>query len=206
MYSFGAHFKFDRSTIPDTDEEVDYMKAVPYSSVVGSLMYAMVCTRPDLAHAVSVVSRFMSNPGKTHWNAVKWILCYLKGASDVCLVYDAKKQDDGLTGYVDADYGGDLVKRRSLTCFIFTLFGHVISWKATLQPTVALSTTEAEYMSMTEGIKECIWLYGLVQSLGLKVEKPVIFCDSQSALSLAKNPVYPGCSGGRKVFYSEDCY
>ena len=59
-----------------------------------------------------------------------------------------------------------------------------------LQPTVALSTTEAEYMSMTEGIKECIWLHGLVQSLGLKVEKPVLFCDSQSALSLAKNPMY----------------
>ncbi|GJS21580.1 retrovirus-related pol polyprotein from transposon TNT 1-94, partial [Tanacetum coccineum] len=157
---------------------------------VGSLMYAMVCTRPDLAHAVSVVSRFMANPGKAHWKAVKWILRYLKGVSNICLVYDGEGHGDGLVGYADSDYGGDLVKRRSLTCFIFTLFGCAVSWKSTLQPTVALSTTEAEYMSMTKGIKECIWLHGLVQSLGLKVEKPVLFCDSQSALSLAKNSVY----------------
>ena len=65
------HFKFDHSTLPSTDEEVEYMKSVPYSSVVGSLMYAMVCTRPDLAFAVSVVSRFMRNPGKSHWKVVK---------------------------------------------------------------------------------------------------------------------------------------
>nr|GEV99696.1 retrovirus-related Pol polyprotein from transposon TNT 1-94 [Tanacetum cinerariifolium] len=153
-------------------------------------MYALVCTRPDLAHAVSVVSRFMANPGKAHWKALKWILRYLKGASNICLVYDGKGHGDGLVGYADFDYSGDLVKRRSLTCFIFTMFGCVVSWKSTLQPTVALSMTEAEYMSMTEGIKECIWLHGLVQSLGLKVEKPALFCDSQNALSLAKNSVY----------------
>ena len=132
-------------------------------------MYAMVCTRPDLAHAVSVVSRFMSNPGRAHWEAVKWILRYLNGTKDICLVYGANTHTD-LVGYTDSDYGGDMVKRRSLT--------------------VALSTTEAEYMSMTEGIKECIWMHGLVESLGLKVEKPVLNCDSESALCLAKNPVY----------------
>nr|GEY47759.1 retrovirus-related Pol polyprotein from transposon TNT 1-94 [Tanacetum cinerariifolium] len=139
-----AHFKLDRSTIPGTDKEVKYMKTVPYSSAVGSPMYTRVCMRPDLAHA---------------------------GASNICLVYDGKGHGDGLVGYADSDYGGDLVKRRSLTCFIFTLYGCAVSWKSTLQPAVALSTTKAEYMSMTEGIKECI-------------------CDSQSALSLAKNLVY----------------
>ncbi|GKB32371.1 hypothetical protein Tco_0871772, partial [Tanacetum coccineum] len=132
-------------TIPGTDKEVKYMKTVPYSSAVGSLMYAMVCTRPNLAHAASVVSRFMANPGKAHWKAVKWILRYLKGASNICLVYDGKGHGDGLVGYADSDYG--------------------VSWKSTLQPTVALSTTEVEYMSMTEGIKECIWLHGLVFSV-----------------------------------------
>nr|GEV25340.1 retrotransposon protein, putative, Ty1-copia subclass [Tanacetum cinerariifolium] len=147
-----AHFKLDRNAIPGTNKEVKYIKTVPYSSAVGSLMYAMVCTRPDLAHAVSVVSRFMANPGKAHWKAVKWILRYLNGASNICLVYDGNGYGNGLVGYEDTDYGGDLVKRRSLTCFIFTLFG--------------------------------------CASLGLKVEKPTSFCDSQSALSLAKNPVY----------------
>ncbi|GJZ52876.1 reverse transcriptase domain-containing protein, partial [Tanacetum coccineum] len=155
------------------DKEVKYMNTVSYSSAVGSLMYALVCTRPDLAHAVSVVSRFMANRGKAHWKAVKWILRYLKGVSNICLVYDGKGHGNGLIGYADSDYGGDMVKRRSLTCFIFTLFECAISWKSTLRPTIALSTTEAEYMSMTEGIKECIWLHGLVQSLGLNVVKPV---------------------------------
>nr|GEU40920.1 retrotransposon protein, putative, Ty1-copia subclass [Tanacetum cinerariifolium] len=112
------------------------------------------------------------------------------GASNICLVYDGKGHGDGLVSYVYSDYGGDLVKRRSLTCFIFNLFGCAVSWKSTLKPTVALSTNEVEYMSMTEGIKECIWLHGLVQSLGLKVKKPALFCDTQSALSLAKNLVY----------------
>nr|GEY10739.1 retrovirus-related Pol polyprotein from transposon TNT 1-94 [Tanacetum cinerariifolium] len=161
-----AHFKLDRSIIPGTDKEVKYMKTVPYSSAVGSPMYARVCMRPDLAHAVSVVSRFMANPGKAHWKAVKWILRYLKGASNICLVYDGKGHGDGLVGYADSNYDGDLVKRKSLTCFIFTLYGCAVSWKSTLQPAVALSTTKAEYMSMTEGIKD------------------------QSALSLAKNLVY----------------
>ncbi|RVW79759.1 Retrovirus-related Pol polyprotein from transposon TNT 1-94 [Vitis vinifera] len=148
------HFKFDHSTLPSTDEEVEYMKSVPYSSVVGSLMYAMVCTRPDLAFAISVVSRFMSNPGKAHWEAVKWIMRYLKGSSSVCLVYGNGDVSSGLVGFTDSDHEGDLMKRRSLTCYIFTLFGCAISWRASLQPTVALSTTEAEYMSLTEGVKE----------------------------------------------------
>nr|GEW79161.1 retrovirus-related Pol polyprotein from transposon TNT 1-94 [Tanacetum cinerariifolium] len=116
----------------------------------------------DLAHAVSVVSRFMANPGKTHWKAVKWI--FLKGASNICLVHDGTGHSDGMVGYADSDYGGDLVKRRPLTCFICTLFGCAVSWKSTLQPTVALSATEGEYISMTEGIKEC----GLVQSWEVK--------------------------------------
>ncbi|RVW18012.1 Retrovirus-related Pol polyprotein from transposon TNT 1-94 [Vitis vinifera] len=173
-----------------TDEEVEYMKSVPYSSVVGSLMYAMVCTRPDLAFAVSVVSRFMSNPGKAHWEAVKWIMRYLKGSSSVCLVYGNGDVSSGLVGFTDSDHGGDLMKRRSLTCYIFTLFGCAISWRASLQPTVVLSTTEAEYMSLTEGVKEGMWLNGFLAAWVLNLSKPVIYCDSQSALCLAKNPVY----------------
>ncbi|OMO73383.1 Integrase, catalytic core [Corchorus capsularis] len=184
-----AHFKLDASALPSSNDEVNCMSIIPYSSAVGSLMYAMVCTRPDLAHAVSVISRFMSNPGKTHWEAVKWIMRYLNGTKNVCLVYGSDG-NSGLIGYVDSDYAGDFIKRRSLACYIFTLYGCAIRWKATLQATVVLSTTEAEYMSLTEGIKEGMWLHGLVDSLGLDVSKPVIYCDSQSALSLAKNPVY----------------
>ncbi|KAL5557814.1 hypothetical protein UlMin_034025, partial [Ulmus minor] len=102
------------------------VESIPYASAVGSLMYAMVCTRPDLAYSASLVSRFMSNPGMGYWEAVNWILRYVKGTSDVGLLY---KRCEGsgakLMGYVDADYVGDLDKRRSLTGYVFTLFGNV---------------------------------------------------------------------------------
>ena len=74
-----SHFKLSKEQSPKTEEERDHMSKVPYASNIGSLMYAMVCTRLNIAHAVGVVSRFMSRPGKQHWEAVKWILRYLKG-------------------------------------------------------------------------------------------------------------------------------
>ena len=126
--------------MPSTDDEVEYMKSVPYFSVVGSLMYAIVCTRPNLAYAVSVVSKFMSNHGKAHSEAVKRIMRYLKGTNSVCLVYENGNVSSGLVGFTDSDHGGDLMKRRSLTYYIFTLFGCAISWRASLQSTIALST------------------------------------------------------------------
>jgi ATP-binding cassette subfamily B (MDR/TAP) protein 1 len=79
------HFKLSLDLCPASDEDIKYMSRVPYSSVVGSLMYAMVCSRPDLAHAMGVVSRYMANPDKEHWNAVQWIFKYLRGTSNACL-------------------------------------------------------------------------------------------------------------------------
>ena len=102
-----------------TEDERAYMEKVPYASAIGSLMYAMVCTRPDIAHAVGVVSRFMSNPGKQHWEAVKWILRYLKGSTSSALCF--RKSDLGLQGYVDADNGGDVDSRKSTTGYVYTL-------------------------------------------------------------------------------------
>ena len=79
------HLKLSKEHSPKTVEERDHMALVPYASAVGSLMYAMVCTRPDIAHAVGVVSRYMANPGKEHWEAVKWLLRYLRGTSSTSL-------------------------------------------------------------------------------------------------------------------------
>ncbi|KAL6337934.1 hypothetical protein AAG906_005399 [Vitis piasezkii] len=115
------HFKFDHSTLPSTDEEVEYMKSVPYSSVVGSLMYAMVCTRPDLAFA---------------------------GSSSVCLVYGNGDVSSGLVGFTDSDHGGDLMKRRSLTV-IFSLFGCAISGELLCDDCFVYN--EAEYMFLMKG-------------------------------------------------------
>eukprot|EP00253_Pinus_taeda_P027936 PITA_27936 len=98
---FASHFKLSKEMCPKTQEDMDYMSKVPYASAVGSLMYAMVCTRPDIAHAVGVVSRYMTNPGKEHWMAVKWILRYLKGTTDQALCFGGS--NISLQGYVDAD-------------------------------------------------------------------------------------------------------
>jgi ATP-binding cassette subfamily B (MDR/TAP) protein 1 len=80
-----AHFILSSDLCPQSDHKIEYMSRVPYSSAVGSLMYAMVCSRLDLVHALSVVSRFIANPGKEHWRAVQWIFRYLRGTSNTCL-------------------------------------------------------------------------------------------------------------------------
>ncbi|RVW87889.1 Retrovirus-related Pol polyprotein from transposon TNT 1-94 [Vitis vinifera] len=184
----GSHFKLSKEQSPKTEEERDYMSKVPYASAIGSLMYAMVCTRPDIAHAVGVVSRFMSKPGKQHWEAVKWILRYLKGSLDTCLCFTGASLK--LQGYVDADFAGDIDSRKSTTGFVFTLGGTAISWTSNLQKIVTLSTTEAEYVAATEAGKEMIWLHGFLDELGKKQEMGILHSDSQSAIFLAKNSAF----------------
>ena len=151
-------------------------------------MYAMVLTRPDISYAVSLVSRFMANPGYEHWRAVQWIMRYLKGTLEVGLVYGGEgKNGHTLIGYVDADFAGDLDKRRSQIRYLFTLGGCIVSWKATLHNVMALSTTEAEYTAAAEAFKEAIWLKGMTSKLGAKRESVTVYSDSQSAIHLSKN-------------------
>jgi hypothetical protein len=116
------------------------MSRVPYSSVVGSLMYAMVCTRPDIAHAVGVVRRYMKNLGKEHWEAIKWILKYLRGTVTHALCFGGP--NTFLQGYVDSDMVGDKDSKRSTTWYVFTIGGTTVSWISKLQKVVALSIIE----------------------------------------------------------------
>ena len=132
------------------------MSNIPYSSTVGILMYAMVCTRPYIAHAVGVVSRYMNNPGKEHWKAIQWILRCLRGTNSHALCFGGS--DTILQGYVDVDMAGDKDNRRSTTGYVFIVGGTTASWISKLQQVVALSTTEAEYVATTEASKEMIWL------------------------------------------------
>jgi len=108
------------------------MSRVPYASAVGSLMYAMVCTMPDLAYVISTISWFMSNSKKQHWEVVKWVLQYLRGTARLDLIIQRLKTGNFrvLQGYVDANYAGDLNQRRSTTDYVFTVAECVISWKA----------------------------------------------------------------------------
>eukprot|EP00253_Pinus_taeda_P036355 PITA_36355 len=149
---------------PKTQEEEEDMFLVPYASAVGSLMYAMVCTRPDIAHAVGVLSRFLSKPRKEHWTAVKRVFF--------------------------SDWAGDLDQRRSTSGYVFNLFGGAVSWMSKKQSVVALSTTEAEYMAATHASKEAVWLRRLCSGMGLVQGAIRIDCDSQSAILLAKNLAY----------------
>ncbi|GJR57614.1 putative polyprotein [Tanacetum coccineum] len=184
-----VNFRLSITCAPQTEAEIKYMSRIPYASVAGSLMYAIVCTRPDIAHAMSVVSRYMAHPGKEHWNAVKRIFRYLKGTSDVGLIYGGEREYL-VVGYSDSDYAADLDARRSLTGYVFTIRNLVVSCKATLQPSVTLSTTKAEYTALTEATKEGIWLKGLIEDLGFPQDQATAFCDSMSAICLAKDQVY----------------
>ena len=92
----------------------------------------MVCTRLDIAQAVDVVSKYMANPGKEHWNAVKWILRYLKGTKDLGILFERKHESESVVGYVDSDFAGDLDKRRSTTCYVYILASEPISWRLVL--------------------------------------------------------------------------
>ncbi|KAE8674962.1 hypothetical protein F3Y22_tig00111708pilonHSYRG00377 [Hibiscus syriacus] len=186
-----SHLKLSFQLSPKTNEERVYMAKVPYANAVGSLMYAMVCTRPDISQAVGVVSMYMHDPGEGHWQAVKWIIRYLQQTVDVGLVFKQYEElGQCVVGYTDSDYAGDLDKRRSTTGYLFTLAKAPVCWKSTLQSTVALSTTEAEYMAVSEAVKEAIWLNGLMEDLGVVQSHISLYCDSQSAIQLAKNQVY----------------
>lgn len=182
------NLKVSSSMSPSNEEGRMEMSRVPYASAVGSLMFAMICTRPDIAQAVGVVSRYMANPGREHWNCVKRILRYIKGTSDVALCYGGS--DFIINGYVDSDYAGDLDKSKSTTGYVFKVAGGAVSWVSKLQAVVATSTTEAEYVAATQASKEAIWLKMLLEELGHKQEFVSLFCDSQSALHLARNPAF----------------
>jgi hypothetical protein len=169
------------------------MSRVPYASEVGSLMYAMVYTRPYITHAVGVLSRYMSKPGKENWKVVKRVFRYLCGTASYGLCYQGRLVLDRVVDihvFVDADWAGDLDRRRSTSGYVFNLFGGEISWMRKRQVVVALSTIEAEYMEATHAIKEAVWLQRFCSSIGLVQQVVRIECDSQSTIFLAKNPTY----------------
>nr|GEV23808.1 copia LTR rider [Tanacetum cinerariifolium] len=144
----GGHFKLSLKDYPVRDCDVERMSKVPYANAIGSLMYLMVCTRPDIAYSVSIVSRYLVNP----------------------------------------DYAKDPDKGRSITGYAFLVQQCVVSWKEMLQHVVALSTTEAEYMALTEA--EAIWLGGLLEELGVELNRVTVNCDNHGAIHLSRNHVF----------------
>ena len=164
------------------------MNEVPYQAAVGSLLYAAMFTRPDIAFSVQCVSQFNSNPGLIHWAAIKHIFRYLHGTADYCLVLGGDYQNGiDLQGWSDADFARDPDDCRSIAGFAFTFGCGVVSFGSKKQPMVALSTAEAEYMAAATARWEAVWLQTLLRELQLKVSLPTnIFCDNRSAIHLAE--------------------
>jgi len=201
-----------KSMCPTTPADIEFMRLIPYREAVGSLLWLASGTRPDIAYAVSQVARFCENPGKEHWEAVQRIFRYLVGTMDYGLQYSSSDQllrgqvgchsfavprDDPLGAevadaflvYSDSDHGRCRDTRRSVTGFVFYLAGAPICWQSRQQPTVALSSMEAEYMAACATTQEALWLVALLKALGFQQSRPVkIQEDNQSAIAYSKNP------------------
>jgi transposase InsO family protein len=171
------------------NQDIDQMTDKPYSSLIGSLLYLSNSTHPDITFAVHRLSSYNSNPNEIHWKAAKRILKYLKKTDDLGLVFK-NSNDCTLHGYSDSDWASDLDTRRSTTGYFVTLNRNPISWCSKRQNTIALSTAEAEYMGISETIKELIWIKKLLTDLKITDFKTELACDNQSAIQISKNPVF----------------
>lgn len=180
----------------------------PYHELVGSLQYLSVATRPDITAAVSYLSRFLNSFDETHWTAAKKVLCYLKWTQNLGIEYAHDTQQHQsfvhttyngpsfvdvvnrkIVSYSDADYGGTKLDQHSVTGYVNLFAGGAISWKSQLQPTVALSTLEAEYMALSKSAQEVIWLRLLFSDLGIKTshQPTTNMGDNQGCLAIANN-------------------
>ncbi|KAK1629218.1 hypothetical protein QYE76_003533 [Lolium multiflorum] len=174
---------------PATAEERERMSQIPYASAVGSIMYAMLCTRPDIAHAVSLTSRYQSDPGMEHWTAVKNILKYLKRTKDMFLCYGGD-QELVVTSYTDASWNTDPDDSKSQSGYVFILNGAAVSWASSKQCTVAKSSTESEYIAASEA-SSAVWMKRFIVELGVvpsALDPFVIYCDNMGAIANAQEP------------------
>ncbi|KAM6543867.1 hypothetical protein CsatB_030554 [Cannabis sativa] len=181
--------KFSKGQCPQNDKERDEMKVVPYASVVGSLMYAQVCTRPDIAFVVGVLGRYLSDPGLSHWKAAKKVMRYLQGTKDHMLTYRRADTLD-IVGFSDADYAGCVDDKKSTSGYIFMMAGGAVSWKSVKQTLTASSTMEAEYMACYEATCQAIWLRNFISALGVmdSISRPLkLYCDNSAAVAFSRN-------------------
>ncbi|KAL1294051.1 hypothetical protein AAHE18_19G113100 [Arachis hypogaea] len=165
------------------------MSRIPYASAVGDIMYTMTCTRPDVAYALGIASRYQANPGEEHWKVVKSILKYLRRTKDQFLIYGDSELI--LKGFTDASFASDKDDSKSTSGYVFTLNGGAVSWKSSKQATVADSTTEAEYIAASEAAKEAVWMKKFINELDVvpSIKEPLpLLCDNNGAIAQAKEP------------------
>jgi len=179
-----------RAQSPQTPEEVQFIKSIPYLAAVGALMYLATTTRPDIAYTVGYLARFNSNLGLAHWQAVKHLLWYLKGTADYGITYAPDHHSNELfSTFSDADHGGCKDTGRSTGGYLVKIGSDAVSWCSKLQSIVALSTTEAEYIAAVSAGKKIRWMRNLLHEMGFSPTGPSTFrIDNQSAISVARHP------------------
>ena len=172
-------------------EQDQLVESSKYQSLIGSLMYLVVGTRPDIAFPVATLSKFNAKPTNQHYLAAKRILRYLKQTSNWALIYQNSQHQREIVAYSDSDFAGDFGDRKSTSGYIFALAGAAISWKAKKQSLVSLSSTEAEYVGYTEAVREALWLRRLYHEIMRnKLQPQLIQCDNQGAIALCQNPKF----------------
>ncbi|KAI3513963.1 hypothetical protein L1887_12232 [Cichorium endivia] len=174
--------------------------ATVYRKMVGSLIY-LTLTRPDIAFPVGVLSRFMQHPRKPHLGAARRVLRYIKATLNYGVKFK-REPECKLMGFCDADYAGDVNTRRSTTGYVFMLGSSVVSWCSKRQPTVSLSTTEAEYRAAAVAAQESVWLIQLLKDLNQEVNYSIpLMCDNMSSIKLAENPTFHARTKHIEVHY-----
>lgn len=185
------HVKLSKHQSPSDDVGKAKMQTFPYRSLVGSLMYLAMGTRPDLVFAVQQLSQFLTNPGKAHWDAAQRVIGYLAGTKSLGLVLGGPNSHSKpiLSAYVDADYAHCSDTRRCISGYVTLLYGTLISWLSKKQPLVTLSTTEAEYVALALCLQELLYLKHLFIELGLEFSEAIpVYEDNQSCIKVASNP------------------
>lgn len=186
-----AGTKLSRGDAPKSEEEIERMKKVPYRSLVGSLMYVAVGTRPDVMFAVQFLCQFLDCYGPAHWEAAKRVVRYLKGTRDLELNLGGR-YPDRLIGFTDSSYASCSDTRRSVSGYCFTLGSGMISWASRKQKIVATSSCEAEYVAASDAAKELIWLRTLLTDIGFPKnnEPSPLLCDNNGAIVLSGDPSF----------------
>ncbi|EJD32620.1 hypothetical protein AURDEDRAFT_77562 [Auricularia subglabra TFB-10046 SS5] len=178
--------RLGRHQCPSTDEEKRDMESVPFREALGLLLWIANGTRSDLQFLANLLSQFAHNPGRAHWEALKYGVRYLVGTRNRVLVFGGT--NDGLRGYCDASFGTEALDWRSMSGYAFTLFGGAISWRAKKQSVVALSTAEAEYIALSQATREVIWIRSFMGELFGQLNLPTpIHVDNKSAIDMAKS-------------------
>ena len=159
----------------------------PYRQAIGSLIWLMICTRPDIAYAVGKLSQHCENPLRSHWNAVKRVIRYLKGTRTTGLTYGTESSYDPI-GYCDSDWAGCRVTRKSTEGFVILIGGGAVSWRSKKQSVIATSSCEAEYIASFTAAKECTWLSRLLAFMlrNNNIAPIILRVDNQGAIDTAK--------------------